>query len=90
MDGFRQGFKDKMECEDGEDHNPSSKRAKHVRDYNRPYDFDRLKPPLHEFIPDNRKRAAGSLASYVGKRINSAGREVDFSEDVKRPQATWP
>ena len=88
MNGFRQGFKLKMEG--GEDHKPSSKGAKHADDYDRPYDFDSLKPSLQEFTPDNRGRVAGSLASCVGKRINSMGREVNFSEDVKRPHATWP
>ena len=88
MNGFCQGFKLKMES--GEDHKPSSKRAKHVDDYGRPYDFDSLKPPLQEFTPDNWGRVAGSLASFVGKHINSMGREVNFSDNVKRPQATWP
>ena len=87
MNGFRQGFKLKMEG--GEDPKPSSKRAKHANDYDPPYDFDSLKSPLHEFTPDNQKRVARSIASYVGKHINSTGRQVDFSEDVKRPQATW-
>ena len=71
MDGFCSGFKIKIES--GEDPKPSSKRAKHGDEYDSPYDFDSLKPPLQEFVPDNRGRVARSLATYVGKHINSMG-----------------
>ena len=88
-DGFRSEFNIKMES--GEDSKPAKKRTKHGGDeFDDPYDFDNLKPPLQEFTPDNNRRVVGSLASYVGLRLNSAGREVPFSEDVKRQQATWP
>ena len=88
MDGFRSKFNMKMES--GEDSKPAKKRAKGGDAYDDPYDFDHLKPPLQEFTPDDNGRVAGSLATYVGLRRNSAGREAPFSEDVKRWQATWP
>ena len=54
------------------------------------YDFKSLKPAIWEFTPDIRGWVAGSLASYAGKHINTQGKEIEFSIDIKRPQATWP
>ena len=87
MASFRSKFKSKRESEDS---NPAKKRAKGVECYDDPYDYDHIKPPLQEFTPDDNGRVAGSLATYIGLRKNSAGNDVPFSEDIKRPQATWP
>ena len=87
MDGFRSALN--MNMGTGEDSTPVKKRAKGV-DYDDPYDYDHLKPPLHEFTPDDNGRVAGCIATYVGLRKNSSGKKVPFSEDIKRAQATWP
>ena len=87
MDGFRSALN--MNMGTGEDSTPVKKRAKGV-DYDEPYDYDHIKPPLHEFTPDDNGRVAGCIATYVGLRKNSSGKKVPFSEDIKRAQATWP
>ena len=70
---------------------PSARPSKNiVAKFDEPYDFDQIKPAIHEFYPDNNGESAGSLARYVGRRRSSTGKKIEFAVDARRDQTTWP